>query len=126
LFKNKIKYKALFFLSAFVLYLLAGGAIKGLKYYSSISPDWEVACKIKGRQGNFNQTNNWFSTEKENSADNAQDAKVINCNLSLQALSITSNFIFNPEQTDHIIQRKSSLLIMQIFVFQEPDPPKFG
>lgn len=118
------KHIALFFLSVFVLYLAADGAMKGVKLYYSASPDRHIVCKKKQLLANTNPSVSDLLVNADQPSENEANLILINCSTSLNILPNNSQSLLNSDRVDYIIGIKPSLLASQIFVFQEPDPPR--
>src|SRR5690625_3886411 len=97
--------------------------------YHAVSGSWDSAvwqtnCKNTNQFEQENPEEYQFSTATELPSENEQPANITNCSTSLQLLPATNHFLFNPGQQDQPIFIHSSSLASQLFVVQEPDPPR--
>lgn len=62
----------------------------------------------------------------ESNSEDEQPRTITSCNSLLNILPVESNFSFNPGAQQVNIGFYNAVLSSQIFVFQEPDPPRLG
>lgn len=62
----------------------------------------------------------------KSNADDAQPKTITSCTFLMNLLPAESDFSFNPGEQQLNIGFYNAVLSSQIFVFQEPDPPRLG
>ena len=67
-----------------------------------------------------------FEHASKSNTDDAQPKTITSCNFLMNLLPAESDFSFNPGEQQLNIGFYNAVLSSQIFVFQEPDPPRLG
>ncbi len=67
-----------------------------------------------------------YQHASKSNADDAQPKTITSCNFLMNLLPAESDFSFNPGEQQLNIGFNNAVLSSQIFVFQEPDPPRLG
>ncbi len=67
-----------------------------------------------------------YQHASKSNADDAQPKTITSCNLLMNLLPAESDFSLNPGEQHLNIGFYNTVLSSQIFVFQEPDPPRLG
>jgi hypothetical protein len=67
-----------------------------------------------------------FEHASKSNADDAQPKTITSCTFLMNLLPAESDFSFNPGEQQLKIGFYNGVLSSQIFVFQEPDPPRLG
>lgn len=124
------KYSAYFFLAIFAAYLVSGPVLGGMSYYAgpSASPQvqgWTVSCDYAAlhiQKKNDKTFSHVFSFQ---TLPHHKDVKVIPCQPSLQILPTLSSSLAKPDSHSSAILPRNRSAHSQLFVFQEPDPPRF-
>jgi hypothetical protein len=127
---NRYTYRASFFLVIFAAYLMSSMALKGLSYYASElqaphGQAWITTCPNHAshiQQATHTLHHYVFSS---NESSHPGKMNIIFCSTSLQMIPAQSNFFINPDQHSYVVQGYHSNLASQLFVFRDPDPPRF-
>jgi hypothetical protein len=120
-----VKHSASFFLFVFTAYLLAGNMLKS---YSSASAEILVSSKTNvSCTGHLLDTahiaENVCVAQHQDSKDD-QDLQITFCNSSLQMVTAVNNYFLKPISTERVFHLTTTTLVSQLFVLQEPDPPR--
>lgn len=67
-----------------------------------------------------------YQHASKSNADDAQPKTITSCTSLMNLLPSKSDFSFNPGEQQLNIGLNNAVLSSQIFVFQEPDPPRLG
>jgi hypothetical protein len=67
-----------------------------------------------------------FENSSESNTTDTQPKSFTSCNSLVNVLPAESDFSFNLAETEMDLAIYNALLSSQTFVFQEPDPPRFG
>lgn len=114
----------------FVLVIVAGGAISQQNVVvSNISQsEHTTPCQQLSNSTAINLTNldPVLANSSKSETTNAQPVTVTSCNSLLNILPAENHFSFSPLEEETSIGFSNVIISSQTFVFQEPDPPRFG
>lgn len=86
----------------------------------------QKACNTDGSIGSGLPVPSNVSKAQKLPAGDRCTTSSISCNTSLQLLQASVNSLINSSSPEQIIHIKNASFAAQIFVFQEPDPPRFA
>ena len=114
-------------LAVFSFYSIQGA---GLSPTASdyVSGEKNHACKKLNPQAttNANLPSEINNSNKETSAPTNSTPTTNSCNTSVQMVSVGQQYLHAPIESKIVPSTKNAILASQIFVFQEPDPPRLG
>lgn len=121
------KNSALLFLFVFTAYLLCGGVATGFSYQTISSDNSGIAlkkvCENSQHSVHFSQPQKNIEGTQESPDNTNRTVRLVSCNSCVQILPASNSF-FVPDHANKTIQIEPSFLASQIFVFQEPHPPR--
>lgn len=74
----------------------------------------------------FTDTDPLLSNSTDSNSTEKQPTTLTSCNSFSPVVVTTNSFFLEPDEEDYSIGDYNALLSSQIFVFQEPDPPRLG
>ena len=114
-------------IAVFSFYSMQGSDLSS-SFSDNGSGDQVHACKKLNPQAptNANLPSKINTSSQETSAPISSTTTTNSCNTSIQMVLFDQQYLRAPTESKIVPSTKNAILASQIFVFQEPDPPRLG